>query len=57
MSNAIESSTEEVKFRHQTWVHKKTMKAFLEECKQRRWEPGDMLRVILEERYDQPSRD
>jgi hypothetical protein len=52
MSNVIESSTEDVKFRHQALVAKKTMKAFLEECKQRRWEPSNLLRVVLEERYE-----
>lgn len=52
MSNQMETSTEEVKFRHLAWVKKKTMDAFVKECKQRNWEPGTMLKVILEERYD-----
>ncbi len=52
MSNKIASSTEDVQFRHLAWIPKKTMEAFLEECKQRRWAAGELLRIILEERYD-----
>lgn len=52
MSNKTNSLTKEVKFRIQTRVNKKIVESFQEECKQRRWGPGELLRTILEERYD-----
>ena len=52
MSNMADISTDEVKFRHQASIPKYIAIRFEEECKQRRWDPDQLLRFILEERYD-----
>lgn len=51
MSNDSKSQTEQVKLRHQAIVPKHVADKFLEECKKRRWEPGELISFILEERY------
>jgi len=48
----METSTEKVKFRHQAWISKSVVRAFQEECKERKWGPADLLQFILEERYE-----
>jgi hypothetical protein len=52
MSNSPKTSTEEVRFRHLARISKTAAKGFVEECSKRRWEPGKLLKAILEERYD-----
>jgi hypothetical protein len=52
MSNTTESSTEIVEFRHQALVAKAAVRAFREECKQRKVGPAKLLQLILEERYE-----